>query len=459
MNEAQFSGISNVYFIGIGGIGMSALARYFKALGRKVGGYDKNSSALTEKLSSEGIDVHYEDLGPAIPKAFRNPENTLVVYTPAVPVNHGELLFFRSENFQLMKRSEVLGLITRTSKGLGVAGTHGKTTTSTLLAHMLSESHVKTNAFLGGISSNFDSNLLIEKNAEYTVVEADEFDRSFLKLSPFASIITSTDSDHLDIYGDDEHFLEGFRQYASLTAPEGFLVMHKAISLESPAKIITYALEDPEADFYADNLRTENGKFFFDVHFENKTWKDIDFGIPGIHNTENALACIALCMQLGLTEDEIRSGLASFRGVKRRFEYYIKQTDLVYIDDYAHHPTEIRAIRKSLRMLYPDAYILAIFQPHLYSRTRDFMTGFIEELSQFDETILLPIYPAREEPIPGITSRNISDKLSNKSHHFSVEETLRYIADFKEGVVLTIGAGDIDRIVIPVYKQLTENCA
>ena len=457
MKEAQFTGFDQVYFIGIGGIGMSALARYFNFIGWKVGGYDKTPSPLTENLIAEGIEIHYEDLGPVIPEIFRDKTKTLVVYTPAIPKNLGELLFFQSEGFKLLKRAEVLGLISLQTKALGVAGTHGKTTTSTLLAHILQQSHVKANAFLGGISSNNNSNLIIEEGAEYTVIEADEFDKSFLKLSPFASIITSTDSDHLDIYGSDEKFLEGFQEYANLIRENGFLIIKKGISLDSPATKITYSLDDHSADFYADKLRYEDGKFLFDVHTKDFEWTAVEVGIPGIHNTENALACIALCLKLGLTEEEIRNGLSSFKGVKRRFEYYLKHPDLVYIDDYAHHPTEIRAIHQSLRMLYPDKKILAIFQPHLFSRTRDFLTGFIEELSEFDETILLPIYPAREEPIPGISSENISEKLTNKSHHFTVSETLEFLKNFKEGVVLTIGAGDIDRIVLPVYEQLRQN--
>ncbi len=459
MNKSDLEKYNQAYFIGIGGIGMSALARYFHSLGWKVGGYDKTPSPLTDVLISEGIDIHFEDLDKNIPEVYKNIENTLVIITPAIPKNLGELVFVQSQNYKVLKRAEVLGIITLQTKGLGVAGTHGKTTTSTLLAHILKNSKLKANAFLGGISANFNSNLLLEENAEFSVIEADEFDKSFLKLSPFASIITSTDADHLDIYGSDEAFQESFQEYANLISEKGFLILQKNIKLQSKAKIITYAIENNEANFNGKNLRSEEGRFLMDIKFSGGEYTSVQLGVPGIHNAENALACVALCIKLGLNENEIREGLSTFSGVKRRFEYYIKTPNLVYIDDYAHHPTEIKAIRESLRMLYPDKKIIAIFQPHLFSRTRDFLAGFIAELSLFDETILMPIYPAREEPIPGITSEIISNKLTNKSYHKNAEEIIEYLQNFKDGIVLTIGAGDIDRIVNRVQETLNQNIA
>ena len=458
LKNIQLSTFKRAYFVGVGGIGMSALARYFYSLGWEVSGYDKTPSALTSALEKEGIIIHFEDLGESIPAQFKEKDSTLVIYTPAIPKNHGELNFFQENNFQLFKRSQVLGLLTHNSKGLGVAGTHGKTTTSTLLAHILNESSVKCNAFLGGISSNFNSNLITSSNAEYTVIEADEFDRSFLQLSPFASIITSTDADHLDIYGDASTLLDGFQQYANLTHKDGFLIVRKGLKINSVTKSWTYAVEDLSADYAAVNLRFTHGQFLFDVKFPEGEWKDVEFGLPGIHNAENALACIALTQKLGLTENEIRFGLKTFKGVKRRFEYQVKSLNLVYIDDYAHHPTEIKALISSVRMLYPNQKITGIFQPHLFSRTRDFFDDFVKELSKLDEVILLPIYPAREEPIPGITSDLIFEKLSLKNKFlFSPKEALEHIKSVNEGVVLTIGAGDIDRIIDAIKEIVLSN--
>jgi UDP-N-acetylmuramate--alanine ligase len=410
---------------------------------------------LTTELEKEGIKIHYEDLGGSIPEQFKQKDTTLVIYTPAIPKNHGELLFFQDNEYQLFKRSQVLGLLTNNSKGLGVAGTHGKTTTSTLLAHILNESSTKCNAFLGGISTNFNSNLVTSIGADYTVIEADEFDRSFLQLSPFASIITSTDPDHLDIYGDPKIFLEGFQAYAQLIHPDGILIMKHGLDLTSKAHVYTYGINDKSADFSVFNLRFTEGMFLFDIDFPGGEWKNIEFGLPGIHNAENALACIALTQNLGLSEEEIRYGLKTFKGVKRRFEYQIKTSDLVYIDDYAHHPTEIHALVSSVRMLYPNKKITGVFQPHLFSRTRDFFEGFANELSKLDEVILMPIYPAREEPIEGVTSDALLDTITclNKKL-LSPNEVLEYLKDTKEGVVLTIGAGDIDRIVEPLKNSL-----
>lgn len=444
----------NIYFLGIGGIGMSALARYFNLKGLQVGGYDKTPSPLTNALEKEGISVHFEDLGDQIPTAYADPNETLVIYTPAIKTL-GEFSYFQTNNFTCIKRAEALGLITRSSKGLGVAGTHGKTTTSTLLTHILHESHLQCNAFLGGISANFNSNFVASQTSEFTVIEADEFDRSFLQLSPFGSIITSTDADHLDIYGDAETFLSGFQAYANRIASNGILILRKGIDLESTAPIQTYAIEET-ADFSGKNLRVQNGTFCMDMVSINHQWDDIELGLPGIHNAENALACIAFCLFLGLSEAEIRHGLKTFKGVKRRFEYQIKTPQLVYIDDYAHHPTEIKALVDSVKLLYPTLPITGVFQPHLFSRTRDFMDGFAHELSQLDELILLPIYPAREEAIPGITSDALLEMCTVENKKVLLpSEAITLLSQRTSGVLLTIGAGDIDRIV-PTLKHNLE---
>lgn len=453
--ETNINQFDRAYFIGVGGIGMSALARYFKSLGWKVAGYDKTSTPLTTKLEQEGIDIHYEDLNNSIPSYFQNIDKTLVIYTPAIPVNMGELLHVQHNGFALFKRAQVLGMITRNSKALGVAGTHGKTTTSTMLAHILDQSTYKCNAFLGGIATNFNSNFVSSSTSEFTVIEADEFDRSFLQLTPFASIITSTDADHLDIYGSNDTFQEGFQQYVELIQPDGILVRHKNVHLSHPNSI-SYGL-DSEADYKGQNLRFEQGAFIFDINTPSGTWKNIELGIPGIHNAENAIACIALCTELGLTESEIRAGLKSFAGVKRRFEYHVKTDNLVYIDDYAHHPTEINALISSVRLLYPNQKITAIFQPHLFTRTRDFMSDFCSELSKIDDLILLPIYPAREEPITGITSEKLLEKISIQNKQVLAPiDAIDYVTKNAEGVVLTIGAGDIDKIINPIKMKLLE---
>jgi UDP-N-acetylmuramate--alanine ligase len=455
LDNIQLSQFNRAYFIGIGGIGMSALARYFNAIGWEVAGYDKTPSPLTDELQNEGIKVHFEDFGPSIPAQFKVKEQTLVIYTPAIPKNLGELLFFQHAEAQLFKRSEVLGLLTRQSKGLGVAGTHGKTTTSSMLAHILNESELKCNAFLGGIATNFNSNLVLNPSSEYTVIEADEFDRSFLKLTPFASIITSTDPDHLDIYGDASVFLEGFQMYAQLIQTEGCLVKKEGLEVSSKSTTISYAIESKTADYSGNDLRFIEGKFLMNVRTPNGVMANVQLGIPGIHNAENAVACIALTQFLGLSEEEIRSGLSSFLGVKRRFEYKVKTTDLVYIDDYAHHPTEIHALVSSVRLLYPGKKITGVFQPHLFSRTRDFFDGFAKELSALDEVILLPIYPAREEPIAGVTSDVLLEKINAPSKMLlSPSKALGYVSKIESGVVLTIGAGDIDRIVEPLKNAL-----
>lgn len=444
----SLSAFENIYFLGIGGIGMSALARYFKSLGWNVAGYDKTPSPLTASLQSEGIDVHYEDRNSSIPSPYNDKEKTLVVLTPAIPVNLGELLHFQFNEFKIVKRSEVLGLITQTSKGLGVAGTHGKTTTSTMLAHILDQSEVQCTAFLGGISANFNSNLVLNPAAEYTVIEADEFDRSFLRLSPFASIITSADPDHLDIYGDAGHFREGFELYAGLHPGDGMVIQRYGLNLPTPATTYTYAVGNAEADFNGHHLRYENERFLMDVTLPYEEMTDVELGIPGWHNAENAVGCIALCYELGLDMDVIRRGLRTFKGVRRRFEYIVKSQDLIYIDDYAHHPTEIKALIDSIRLMYPGRNVTGVFQPHLFTRTRDFFDGFAEQLSRLDEVIVMPVYPAREEPIAGVTSDALLEKITAREKQvLPPDEVVSYLSGKKEGVFLTIGAGDIDRIV------------
>lgn len=435
-----------IYFIGIGGIGMSALARYFKTKGFPVAGYDKTPSPLTAELEKEGIAVHFTDLGENLPHEFSNAEETLVVYTPAIPASMGELNFVKNNGFTVLKRAQVLGLLTHSSKGIGVAGTHGKTTTSTMLTHVLTQSSIQCNAFLGGIAANFNTNF-VSADSPYTVIEADEFDRSFLQLRPFATIITSTDADHLDIYGDAATFLEGFLAYANLIDQAGLTVMRQGLNLTSSAPIQTYAINE-EADFVGRNLRVENGYFCMDVETPNGNWEQVEMGLPGIHNAENAVAVIALSLFLGLTEQEIRAGLKSFLGVRRRFEFRVRSEEKVYIDDYAHHPTEIKALVSSVRLLYPGKKVVGVFQPHLFTRTRDFIEGFAHELGKLDELWLLPIYPAREEPIPGVTSDVLAAMIQQTTVRLMhPQEVLESAKQTDASIFLTIGAGDIDRLV------------
>jgi UDP-N-acetylmuramate--alanine ligase len=447
-----------VYFLGIGGIGMSALARYFNSQGLKVLGYDKTQTDLTKLLESEGCIVHYDDLGEELVDEITDFESTLFIYTPAIPAKLEEFKFLKEKGVELFKRSEILGMLTRTSKGLCVAGTHGKTTTSSMLAHILDQSSWGCNAFLGGIATNFNSNLVLSADSNWTVIEADEFDRSFLQLSPFASIVTAADPDHLDIYGNADQFLDGFRQYAMKTDIGGVLVEKEGLGLNALSKKVTYSINSTTSTYGMNNLVWENNFLYGDVRFGTQIWYKVKLGIPGLHNAENALGCIALLNELGMSEQEIRNGLESFLGVKRRFEFHLRTDDLIYIDDYAHHPMEIKSLVESVRMLYPDKKITGIFQPHLFSRTKDFADGFVEELNKLDELVLMPIYPAREEPIHGISSDWLLSKLSLK--HKSIKlpsEVLQHFSNFSEGVVLTIGAGDIDRIVKPLKEILTSN--
>lgn len=444
----------NIYLVGIGGIGMSALARYFKYVGKNVAGYDRVESPLTQALASEGISIHYEDQGSDIAPQFKDPSNTLVVYTPAIKVL-AELTYFRQHNFTIYKRAEVLGALTRTFQGLCVAGTHGKTTTSSLLAFLLTELTTDCTAFLGGIATNFNSNLVLHPQSKYAVIEADEFDRSFLHLAPYAAIVTATDPDHLDIYGSEQAFVEGFRQFVMRIDPKGYSIQKNGLNLPSLAKVVTYGVDDPKADYNLTNLRFVDGYQIGDVYYDSVQYADFKFGLPGVHNAENALACIALLNQIGYGIDELRSGVQGFKGVKRRFEYHVRSSELIYIDDYAHHPVEIKALLLSVRKLYPELPLIGIFQPHLYSRTKDFAPEFASALSELDSLYLLPIYAAREEPIAGVSSEWLCElaKVDVKQVLEPID-LLSKIRKIDRGVVLTIGAGDIDRLVGPIKETL-----
>ena len=447
MNINRFS---HIYFIGIGGIGMSALARYFISNGKKVAGYDKTKTEITEQLQVLGAGVNFEDHLEVIPKQFKNSENTLVVYTPAIPTNHLQLNFFKSNDFEVVKRSEILGAITKNTFCLAVAGTHGKTTTSAILGHLLYCCNVPVTAFLGGISVNYNSNLIVN-GTEVSVVEADEFDRSFLKLSPDFACITSMDADHLDIYDKVSEIKEAFVAFSKCIKPNGKLFIKNGLPIEG----ITYGIED-NADYSAQNIRIENGHYVFDVNTPNGILKDFKFNLPGRHNLSNALIALAMAVEYGCPHQQLAKALASFMGVKRRFSYHIKEDELVYIDDYAHHPEEIKAVQNAVRELYPGKFVTVIFQPHLYSRTRDFADDFAKALSGFDSVILLDIYPARELPIAGITSQWLLDKIDNKNKVLLTKnELLQSLKQYKAQVVLSLGAGDIGEEVYNIKQTLT----
>lgn len=446
--------VNSVYFIGIGGIGMSAIARWFKDRGAFVAGYDKTRTPLTSSLEEEGMWIHYEDKVKAIPELYLNKEKTVVVYTPAVPASHGELEFFKRKGFEVMKRSEMLGMISRGHYTVAVGGTHGKTTTSSMVAHLLNSSATGCSAFIGGIMTNYNSNLIVGEKDAPVVVEADEFDRSFHRLSPNYVIITSVDPDHLDIYGDEEELKKAFGQFANLVADDGKTLIHykasEKINMSLENLYYTYGID--MGDVQAKALRAVEGAFIFNYH-GTEVIKDVRLEVPGFHNVENAVAAITVALDRGMSHEAIRAGIAGYRGVKRRFEFIIKDAELAYIDDYAHHPTEITAFLKSVRALYPRKSITAIFQPHLYSRTRDFQVGFAESLDLADDIILLDIYPAREEPIPGITSEVILEKMSKRQKMLcSKEELLQVLKEKHVEILCTIGAGDIDQVV-PVLKQ------
>jgi len=442
--------IHNVFFIGIGGIGMSALARYFKTIGKNVSGYDKTPSMLTDELIASGIDIHFEDRIDLIPKDYYT-ENTLVIITPAVPVTHSQWNFFLEREYQVKKRAEVLGIITKDTFCFAVAGTHGKTTTSSILGHILFESGADVTAFVGGIVENYNSNL-IGTGKTVTVVEADEFDRSFLHLHPNIACVTSMDADHLDIYGTSEEIEASFVEFANKVEDKSQLF----ITNELPIEGVTCAVNE-EAVYKAFNVRVGNGSYVFDVQTPTETIKDIAFGLPGRHNLMNALMALAMAKTFGTSSDAIAKALASFKGIRRRFSYQIKTSNMVYIDDYAHHPTEINAVHQAVRELYPGQKVLAIFQPHLFSRTKDFADDFAKSLSQFDEVVLLDIYPARELPMEGVTSQWLMNKMTNEDKKLvSKEDLIPTILASDAQIVVTIGAGDLGEMVPSIKKALYE---
>lgn len=452
--------MKSVYFIGAGGIGMSALVRYYLAKGLSVGGYDKTPSELTEQLIKEGAQIHYEDNISAVPECFKQKEDTLVVYTPAIPAEHGELVYFQTNGFDIKKRAQVLGLLTQEHKGLCVAGTHGKTTTSTMTAHLLHQSHVDCNAFLGGISKNYGTNYILSEKSDYVVIEADEFDRSFHWLRPYMTVITATDPDHLDIYGTKEAYLESFRHYTTLIQPGGALIIHKGLEMKAnvASTVKVYEYSRNEGDFHAENIRIGGGEVVFDFVSPISNIKDVKLGVPISINIENGIAAMAMAQLNGVSDEEIKRGMEDFRGVDRRFDFKVKTDKMVFLSDYAHHPNEINQSVKSVRELYKDKKIAAIFQPHLYTRTRDFYKEFADSLSLLDTVYLCDIYPAREQPIPGVTSKIIYDNLRDGMEKYLIhKEDILSIAktgDFE--VLISLGAGDIENYVPEITKILTE---
>ena len=453
----ELKDIKAVYFIGAGGIGMSAIARYFLKKGFVVAGYDKTPSDLTRHLEKEGMLIHYEENVDEIPFACKQPKSCLVIYTPAIPTSHKELCFFQENGFEIQKRAQVLGTLTQSHKGLCVAGTHGKTTTSTMCAHIMHQGHLDCNAFLGGISKNYGTNYILS-DSDFVVIEADEFDRSFHWLRPWMSVITSTDPDHLDIYGTKEAYLESFRHYSELIQPGGALIIHRDLemkeNLQNGVRRYDYSLS--EGDFHAENIRIVNGGITFDFVSPIESVKDVELGQPIPINIENGIAAMAMAQLNGCTTDELRYGMKTYGGVDRRFDFKIKNERLVFLSDYAHHPKEIYQSAKSIRELYKDKHITAIFQPHLYTRTRDFYKDFAEALSQLDEVILTEIYPARELPIEGVTSQLIYDNLKEgvKKEMILKDQVLDYVKTHQFEVLVILGAGDLDNLVPEITKIL-----
>ncbi len=451
--------IKSVYFLGAGGIGMSAIARYFLHKGLVVAGYDKTPSALTHRLEQEGMLLHYDENIDEIPHACRNPQVCMVVYTPAIPESHVELQYFKSNGFEVLKRAQVLGSLTRTHRGLCFAGTHGKTTTSTMCAHIMHQSHVDCNAFLGGISKNYGSNYILSDTSDYIVIEADEFDRSFHWLRPWMSVITSTDPDHLDIYGTKEAYLESFRHYTTLIKPGGALIIHEGLEMREDVndevRVFRYSLNG--GDFHAENIKIENGTITFDFISPIENVTQVELGHPIPINVENAVAAMAMAQLNGCTAEELRYGMSTYKGVDRRFDFKVNNERHVFLSDYAHHPKEIYQSAKSLRELYHDRHVTAIFQPHLYTRTRDFYKEFAEALSQLDEVILCDIYPAREAPIPGVTSALIYNELTCKEKSMIHKEDVIDLVKKRDfDVLVVLGAGDLDNYV-PQMTKIIEN--
>ena len=454
--------LKSVYFIGAGGIGMSALVRYFLSKGKNVGGYDRTPSELTLKLIEEGAAIGYDDSPESIPTAFLQPESTLIVYTAAMPEDHILLQYFRHHGFTVYKRAQVLGMLTHSSKGLCAAGTHGKTTTSTMTAHLLHQSQVGCDAFLGGISKNYGTNLLLSDHSDYVVIEADEFDRSFHWLTPYATVITSTDADHLDIYGTEEAYLESFSHYTSLIVSGGALVMREGIRLQprlqEGVRLYTYSTQS--GDFHAENIRIGGGEIIFDYVSPLGDIRDVQLGVPVAINIENGIAAMALAQLSGVSNEEIKSAMATFSGIERRFDFKLKTDRVVYLSDYAHHPEEIRQSILSMRALYADKKLTAVFQPHLYTRTRDFYREFADSLSLLDEVILTDIYPARELPIEGVSSQLIFDCLRPDMQKTLCrkEEVVNILANKQIEVLITLGAGDIENDAPRICEILKEQC-
>ena len=451
--------IKAVYFIGAGGIGMSALARYFLHMGRVVAGYDKTPTPLTRELIQEGMQIHYDEDVEAIPKACKDVQSCLVIYTPAVPETHKELAFFRRRGFEIQKRAQVLGTLTRSHKGLCVAGTHGKTSTSTMCAHIMHESHIDCNAFLGGISKNYGTNYILSSHSDYVVIEADEYDRSFHWLRPWMTVITATDPDHLDIYGTKEAYLESFRHYTTLIQPGGALIIHTDLEMKANvgADVRTFTYSRDAGDFYAGNIKIADGEISFDFVSPLENVPGVVLGQPVPINIENGVAAMAMAQLNGCTADELRAGMKTYLGVERRFDFQIRSNRHVLLSDYAHHPQEILQSAKSIRELYRDRKITAIFQPHLYTRTRDFYADFARALSMLDEVILCDIYPAREQPIHGVTSRLIYDQLAPgvKKELIHKEDVPDWVRNHDSDVLIILGAGDLNDYV-PQIKAILE---
>ena len=456
----ELKDIKAVYFIGAGGIGMSALARYFIHKGLVVAGYDKTPSTLTQQLEKEGMVIHYRENADEIPHACRDNKSCLVVYTPAIPAEHQELQYFRNNGFEVQKRAQVLGMLTRSHKGLCVAGTHGKTTTSTMCAHIMHQSHVDCNAFLGGISKNYGTNYILSKTSDYVVIEADEFDRSFHWLRPWMSVITATDPDHLDIYGTKEAYLESFRHYTELIQPGGALIIHKNLEMKPNVQegVKTYTYSRDEGDFHAENIKIENGNITFDFISPVENVTNVKLGQPVPINIENGVAAMALAQLNGCTAEELRYGMSTYHGVERRFDFKINDDRHVLLSDYAHHPKEILQSAKSLRELYQGRKLTAIFQPHLYTRTRDFYKDFADALSHFDEVILTEIYPAREAPLPGVTSQLIYDNLKSGVEKSMIQkaDVLNMVKSRDFDVLIILGAGDLDNMVPQITRILED---
>ena len=446
----------NIYFIGVGGIGMSALARYFLANGHRVGGYDKTETALTKKLSKEGVEIHYKDDISLVDNSFKDRNKTLVVYTPAIPNKHVEFNYFKQEGFELLKRSQVLGRITESNKSVGVAGTHGKTTISTIIAHIFKYCEVPFTAFLGGISKDLGSNYFHDSKSEITVIEADEYDRSFLHLKPTIAIVSAIDPDHLDIYGTKEEMQRTFKQFLTENLDKnGVGIIHSSLAKVLGKKYKTYSIEDNSADYYAANFRVENTQFIADFKWAGGEIKDVQIGLPGIHNMENALAAFGVGIEKGIPPERLKEAILNYTGVDRRFDIHIKSDKLVYIDDYALHPEEISKLVKSVKKMYPNRKILGIFQPHLYSRTKDFAEEFARSLELLDELLLLEVYPARELPIPGVNSQMLFDLIQMNSKTLcSKKQLTSLLSTSKCNVVLTIGAGDIGAEVEKIKEFL-----